>query len=209
MTAIKWCWGNIFLFNNAFYLKHYKSVYTVIHFINKWHICCEILTKDLTPAFLTAATALLDSCSKWCDILLFLHRISEIEPKYYADGEDAYAMKRDLAHMADEVTTLSEFIHYGNTCWHNIYIIFTGPLLPHGTINSPELAWAVSNDDCVFFGSTCPTAEKAWSTHFGPRGPVRPGPGRYRWPGEGERERQRRREQRAEWSQRGDGKHRR
>uniref|UniRef100_A0A8C5BQ40 N-terminal amino-acid N(alpha)-acetyltransferase NatA n=1 Tax=Gadus morhua TaxID=8049 RepID=A0A8C5BQ40_GADMO len=31
-------------------------------------------------------------------------QISEIEPKYYADGEDAYAMKRDLAHMADEVT---------------------------------------------------------------------------------------------------------
>uniref|UniRef100_A0A8C8ICL1 N-terminal amino-acid N(alpha)-acetyltransferase NatA n=1 Tax=Oncorhynchus tshawytscha TaxID=74940 RepID=A0A8C8ICL1_ONCTS len=30
-------------------------------------------------------------------------QISEIEPKYYADGEDAYAMKRDLAHMADEV----------------------------------------------------------------------------------------------------------
>lgn len=27
-----------------------------------------------------------------------------MEPKYYADGEDAYAMKRDLAHMADEVT---------------------------------------------------------------------------------------------------------
>ena len=37
-------------------------------------------------------------------IISFLfHRISEIEPKYYADGEDAYAMKRDLAHMADEV----------------------------------------------------------------------------------------------------------
>uniref|UniRef100_A0A8C4ZA66 N-terminal amino-acid N(alpha)-acetyltransferase NatA n=1 Tax=Gadus morhua TaxID=8049 RepID=A0A8C4ZA66_GADMO len=35
-------------------------------------------------------------------------QISEIEPKYYADGEDAYAMKRDLAHMADEVT----FNHY-------------------------------------------------------------------------------------------------
>ncbi|XP_061550900.1 N-alpha-acetyltransferase 10 isoform X4 [Phyllopteryx taeniolatus] len=29
-------------------------------------------------------------------------QISEVEPKYYADGEDAYAMKRDLAHMADE-----------------------------------------------------------------------------------------------------------
>lgn len=33
-------------------------------------------------------------------------RISEVEPKYYADGEDAYAMKRDLAHMADEVTLI-------------------------------------------------------------------------------------------------------
>jgi hypothetical protein len=26
--------------------------------------------------------------------------ISEIEPKYYADGEDAYAMKRDLVSFA-------------------------------------------------------------------------------------------------------------
>ncbi|XP_053704988.1 N-alpha-acetyltransferase 10 isoform X2 [Synchiropus splendidus] len=30
-------------------------------------------------------------------------QISEVEPKYYADGEDAYAMKRDLAQMADEL----------------------------------------------------------------------------------------------------------
>ncbi|XP_072343924.1 N-alpha-acetyltransferase 10 isoform X1 [Scyliorhinus torazame] len=29
-------------------------------------------------------------------------QISEVEPKYYADGEDAYAMKRDLTIMADE-----------------------------------------------------------------------------------------------------------
>ncbi len=29
-----------------------------------------------------------------------LFRINEIEPKYYADGEDAYAMKRDLAAFA-------------------------------------------------------------------------------------------------------------
>uniref|UniRef100_UPI00398EE543 N-alpha-acetyltransferase 10 n=1 Tax=Pristiophorus japonicus TaxID=55135 RepID=UPI00398EE543 len=29
-------------------------------------------------------------------------QISEVEPKYYADGEDAYAMKRDLTLMADE-----------------------------------------------------------------------------------------------------------
>ncbi|XP_047570833.1 N-alpha-acetyltransferase 10 isoform X4 [Lutra lutra] len=31
-------------------------------------------------------------------------QISEVEPKYYADGEDAYAMKRDLTQMADEVS---------------------------------------------------------------------------------------------------------
>lgn len=30
--------------------------------------------------------------------------ISEIEPKYYADGEDAYAMKRDLASFAAQVS---------------------------------------------------------------------------------------------------------
>ena len=29
-------------------------------------------------------------------IYSLLLRINEIEPKYYADGEDAYAMKRDL-----------------------------------------------------------------------------------------------------------------
>ena len=27
---------------------------------------------------------------------MLFHRISEIEPKYYADGEDAYAMRRNL-----------------------------------------------------------------------------------------------------------------
>ncbi|XP_051026774.1 N-alpha-acetyltransferase 11 [Acomys russatus] len=30
-------------------------------------------------------------------------QVSEVEPKYYADGEDAYAMKRDLSTMADEL----------------------------------------------------------------------------------------------------------
>ncbi|XP_062871737.1 N-alpha-acetyltransferase 10 isoform X2 [Trichomycterus rosablanca] len=30
-------------------------------------------------------------------------QISEVEPKYYADGEDAYAMKRNLTQMADEL----------------------------------------------------------------------------------------------------------
>jgi N-alpha-acetyltransferase 10/11 len=31
-----------------------------------------------------------------------INRISEIEPKYYADGEDAYAMKRDLVQFAQQ-----------------------------------------------------------------------------------------------------------
>uniref|UniRef100_A0A2K5QZW9 N-terminal amino-acid N(alpha)-acetyltransferase NatA n=1 Tax=Cebus imitator TaxID=2715852 RepID=A0A2K5QZW9_CEBIM len=30
-------------------------------------------------------------------------QISEVEPKYHADGEDAYAMKRDLTQMTDEL----------------------------------------------------------------------------------------------------------
>ncbi|KAL1786359.1 N-alpha-acetyltransferase 11 [Sigmodon hispidus] len=30
-------------------------------------------------------------------------QVSEVEPKYYADGEDAYAMKRDLSQMADDL----------------------------------------------------------------------------------------------------------
>lgn len=30
-------------------------------------------------------------------------QVSEVEPKYYADGEDAYAMKRDLSQMAEEL----------------------------------------------------------------------------------------------------------
>lgn len=35
--------------------------------------------------------------------LMLCCRISEVEPKYYADGEDAFAMKRNLTQMADEV----------------------------------------------------------------------------------------------------------
>ena len=31
-----------------------------------------------------------------CSFKVNICRINEIEPKYYADGEDAYAMKRDL-----------------------------------------------------------------------------------------------------------------
>ena len=35
--------------------------------------------------------------------LVFMNSISEIEPKYYADGEDAYAMRRDLTGLKLEV----------------------------------------------------------------------------------------------------------
>jgi len=35
--------------------------------------------------------------------LLCVFRVSEIEPKYYADGEDAYAMRRDLSEFAEKV----------------------------------------------------------------------------------------------------------
>ncbi|XP_032636907.1 LOW QUALITY PROTEIN: N-alpha-acetyltransferase 10-like [Chelonoidis abingdonii] len=35
-------------------------------------------------------------------------QITEVEPKYYADGEDAYAMKWDLTQMADELRRLLE-----------------------------------------------------------------------------------------------------
>uniref|UniRef100_A0A0F7Z034 N-terminal amino-acid N(alpha)-acetyltransferase NatA n=1 Tax=Micrurus fulvius TaxID=8637 RepID=A0A0F7Z034_MICFL len=40
-------------------------------------------------------------------------QISEVEPKYYADGEDAYAMKRDLTQMADELRRQVEFKEKG------------------------------------------------------------------------------------------------
>ncbi len=34
------------------------------------------------------------------DVSVSALRISEVEPKYYADGEDAYAMRRDLSTFA-------------------------------------------------------------------------------------------------------------
>ena len=33
-------------------------------------------------------------------------RISDIEPKYYADGEDAYAMRRDLTESVSKVRAM-------------------------------------------------------------------------------------------------------
>lgn len=64
--------------------------------------------------------------------ILSLHRISEVEPKYYADGEDAYAMKRDLAHMADEV--LDFYIFFKKKIWATLVWLSL-------TLNCP-LIWA-------------------------------------------------------------------
>ena len=36
-------------------------------------------------------------------MLYSILRITEIEAKYYADGEDAYAMRRDLTPIKDEI----------------------------------------------------------------------------------------------------------
>lgn len=40
-------------------------------------------------------------------IFVFHKSISEIEPKYYADGEDAYAMRRDLTGLRLEVSSIA------------------------------------------------------------------------------------------------------
>ena len=39
----------------------------------------------------------------------WIFRIYEIEPKYYADGEDAYAMKRDLVQWAKQEVRIYEY----------------------------------------------------------------------------------------------------
>jgi hypothetical protein len=35
-----------------------------------------------------------------------------VEPRYYADGEDAYAMKRDLKHLLEKALSLFIIIIY-------------------------------------------------------------------------------------------------
>jgi len=51
-------------------------------------------------------------------------RVSEIEPKYYADGEDAYAMRRDLSEFAEKVSHFySKCIHYSHYLVNNVSVI--------------------------------------------------------------------------------------
>lgn len=42
-------------------------------------------------------------------------QVSEVEPKYYADGEDAFAMKRDLSQIADDLRRQLEWKEKGGS----------------------------------------------------------------------------------------------
>ena len=61
-----------------------------------------------------------------CILLHCIGRISEIEPKYYADGEDAYAMRRDLSEFREKekvgTWTLSPSIFF--FCFHTLISFF-------------------------------------------------------------------------------------
>ncbi|XP_026953823.1 N-alpha-acetyltransferase 10 isoform X6 [Orcinus orca] len=63
--------------------------------------CCPCLASSVQ------LSSALFPCSNRAALHLYSNtlnfQISEVEPKYYADGEDAYAMKRDLTQMADEL----------------------------------------------------------------------------------------------------------
>ena len=53
-----------------------------------------------------------------CLLSYYRNSISEIEPKYYADGEDAYAMKRNLTHLVSESKVI-----YLMPCVNNLQLI--------------------------------------------------------------------------------------
>lgn len=55
--------------------------------------------------------------AKKCIIMYFVlvmhFRVSEIEPKYYADGEDAYAMRRNLGEFREKVrASIFFYLHF-------------------------------------------------------------------------------------------------
>lgn len=46
-------------------------------------------------------------------VLVMHFRVSEIEPKYYADGEDAYAMRRNLGEFREKVrASIFFYLHF-------------------------------------------------------------------------------------------------
>uniref|UniRef100_A0A8C9AFY2 N-terminal amino-acid N(alpha)-acetyltransferase NatA n=1 Tax=Prolemur simus TaxID=1328070 RepID=A0A8C9AFY2_PROSS len=64
-------------------------------------------------------------------------QVSEVEPKYYADGEDAYAMRRDLAPMAAELrpSTLSLGEVSRSRSREDRSVHITGLRIPPGTVS--------------------------------------------------------------------------
>lgn len=42
-------------------------------------------------------------------------KILEIEPKYYADGEDAYSMRRDLSELAKKINKADNFVPHDHS----------------------------------------------------------------------------------------------
>ncbi|CAO2610762.1 N-alpha-acetyltransferase 11 [Lemmus lemmus] len=50
-----------------------------------------------------ASRAMIENFSAKCVSLHVRRSVSEVEPKHYADGEDAYAVKRDLSQTVDEL----------------------------------------------------------------------------------------------------------
>lgn len=70
--------------------------------------------------------------AKKCIIMYFIlvmhFRVSEIEPKYYADGEDAYAMRRNLGEFREKVRAsiffyLHFFLHQNSANMLNFFFI--------------------------------------------------------------------------------------
>jgi hypothetical protein len=52
-------------------------------------------------------------------VVIMCFRVSEVEPKYYADGEDAYAMRRNLSEFREKVSFCPYITLYYNTKHEN------------------------------------------------------------------------------------------
>lgn len=56
-------------------------------------------------------------------------RVSEIEPKYYADGEDAYAMRRNLSEFREKVrASIFFYLHFLHQNSNLLNFVFIGDI---------------------------------------------------------------------------------
>ena len=63
-----------------------------------------ISISDIGSCYLQDDATLSACATNQCHLeMLSFSRISEVEPKYYADGENAYEMKRDLSDLYEKV----------------------------------------------------------------------------------------------------------